>query len=412
MAHQEPSGSKPGTMDLSIDEFIDSLHIPGAFPPDEPKVRKPKKGRSRAQRNAAKKSSKTGSSDSSSISPDTSGSSLSPPSSPMNASETKEVGQTEGSIWYDPEVWPQEKVIEQEARAAKLIGNFESIKATLEYYCAHDLQHHTKWVRILADHILLLAQSKSQDLNHAVAIEMSQRMASGYRQHLEASLLTSESKRKDVDTSAAAIASLRGKRKIRRTDAASWSKGTHPLMISRAMGIRSTIPKLIPIDNDEGNFKLIGPDDFIMALQIPQANREAHLDEFRRLRDDIYKSLRDPSVPYDKLFFLRNAEAQEAETEAETEAEASMAGPSNMIAPIAGPSTMTAPIAGPSMFAPSASVAGPSAAPIFQPAEEVFEQPQVSEDIMMAPEFEMELEDAEVDQLSENINDTGGCAIQ
>ncbi|KAF3231552.1 hypothetical protein TWF192_000998 [Orbilia oligospora] len=196
----------------------------------------------------------------------------------------------ETSDWYSSELWTRQKVKEQEIKASKLIGDFDRIKATLEYYCANDLQLHSKWVRILADHILLLAESRGQYLNIAVAYHVSQLQASKYRQQLEASILESEAKRAyDEEMGKNKKGSMRGKSKIPRTDDASISKGTHPL--SKKGSSRNSIPDdMMPTKGKKGdlNFRLVGPDDFLKTLKMSKATEADYFESFRQLRDDIF----------------------------------------------------------------------------------------------------------------------------
>ncbi|KAF3313103.1 hypothetical protein TWF173_006277 [Orbilia oligospora] len=196
----------------------------------------------------------------------------------------------ETSDWYSSELWTRQKVKEQEIKASKLIGDFDRIKATLEYYCANDLQLHSKWVRILADHILLLAESRGQYLNIAVAYHVSQLQASKYRQQLEASILESEAKRAyDEEMEKNKKGSMRGKSKIPRTDDASISKGTHPL--SKKESGRNSIPDdMMPTKDkkEDLNFRLVGPDDFLKTLKMSKATEADYFESFRQLRDDIF----------------------------------------------------------------------------------------------------------------------------
>ncbi|TGJ69084.1 hypothetical protein EYR41_005151 [Orbilia oligospora] len=212
----------------------------------------------------------------------------------------------ETSDWYSSELWTRQKVEEQEIKASKLIGDFDRIKATLEYYCANDLQLHSKWVRILADHILLLAESRGQYLNIAVAYHVSQLQASKYRQQLEASILESEAKRAyDEEMEKNKKGSMRGKSKIPRTDDASISKGTHPLN-KKGSGRNSIPDDMMPTKDkkEDLNFKLVGPDDFLKTLKMSKATEASYFESFRQLRDDIFHSLRNPGKAYDPLFFI------------------------------------------------------------------------------------------------------------
>ncbi|KAK6354083.1 hypothetical protein TWF730_008501 [Orbilia blumenaviensis] len=230
----------------------------------------------------------------------------SPPTSPIRSPIQAGSESAGASNWYCPEKWPEHKVKEQETRASRLLGDNNRIKATLEYYCAHDLQHHSKWVRILVDHIILFAEARGQELNTAVAYHVSQSRASKYRQKLEASILESETKRAvEEEAGANKKGSLRGKSKIARTDDASISKGTHPL--SKKGSARKSIPaEMMPDDSssDDQNFKLIGPDDFLKTLKLPKQAEEQYFESFRQLRDVIFRSLRAPGTPYDPLFFV------------------------------------------------------------------------------------------------------------
>ncbi|KAF3902352.1 hypothetical protein AA313_de0207311 [Arthrobotrys entomopaga] len=232
-------------------------------------------------------------------------------SSPVSSPGNTKKPQTGESNWYTGETWTQEKVAEQEERAAKLLGDMVQIKATLIYYCANDVQHHDKWVRILAEHITLLAEAKGLELHAAVAYQVSQQQASKYRQQLEVSqlilmsyksaalflmvaiqvsILEAEGKRSISDVEDSGKGSVRGKRKMSRTDPASISKGTHPFS-KKSPGKRRSPRHNYDADNesDGANFKLIGPDDFLDTLKIPK-NGKHHLDSFRRLRDDIFDS--------------------------------------------------------------------------------------------------------------------------
>ncbi|KAF3263105.1 hypothetical protein TWF128_002061 [Orbilia oligospora] len=218
----------------------------------------------------------------------------------------------ETSDWYSSELWTRQKVKEQEIKASKLIGDFDRIKATLEYYCANDLQLHSKWVRILADHILLLAESRGQYLNIAVAYHVSQLQASKYRQQLEASILESEAKRAyDEEMEKNKKGSMRGKSKIPRTDDASISKGTHPLN-KKGSGRNSIPDDMMPTKDkkEDLNFKLVGPDDFLKTLKMSKATEASYFESFRQLRDDIFHSLRNPGKAYDPLFFIRKSDSE------------------------------------------------------------------------------------------------------
>ncbi|KAK6541835.1 hypothetical protein TWF694_007614 [Orbilia ellipsospora] len=214
---------------------------------------------------------------------------LNSPISSPGSTDKRQIGE---SNWYTGETWTQEKVAEQEERAAKLLGDMAHIKATLIYYCANDVQHHDKWVRILAEHITLLAEAKGLELHAAVAYQVSQQQTSKYRQQLEASVLETEAKRSINEVEDSGKGSVRGKRKVARTDPASISKGTHPFN-KKSPGKRRSPRRNYDADNesDGGNFKLIGPDDFLDSLKIPE-NGKRHMDSFRRLRDDIFDSLR------------------------------------------------------------------------------------------------------------------------
>ncbi|KAK6334979.1 hypothetical protein TWF718_010420 [Orbilia javanica] len=229
------------------------------------------------------------------------------PSSSLSSAKKDADHGIETSDWYCPELWSRQKALDQETKASKLIGDFNRIKATLEYYCANDLQYHSKWVRILADHILLVAEAKGQHLNIAVAYHVSQLKASKYRQHLEASLWESECKRAyEEELEKNRQGSLRGKSKVPRTDDASISKGTHPM--SKKGSARNSLPEDMAQEKSkdkEINFKLVGPDDFIKTLKMPKATEVEYVESFRQLRGDIFQSLRSPGKPYDPLFFMR-----------------------------------------------------------------------------------------------------------
>ncbi|KAK6511584.1 hypothetical protein TWF481_000499 [Arthrobotrys musiformis] len=201
------------------------------------------------------------------------------------------------SDWHKSDFWTREKATEQENRARKLIGDLNHIKATLEYYCANDARHHAKWVRILADHILLLSEARGMQVNVDVAYHVAQQRASKYRQHLEASTLESEAKRAyDEDTEKNKKGSLRGKSKIPRTEEASISKGTHP-MNKKGSG-RKSLPLASGDNNgDEINFRLIGANDFLGTLKMSKAKQEEYLPLFVELRDDIWKGIQNPGKP-------------------------------------------------------------------------------------------------------------------
>ncbi|KAJ6259719.1 LOW QUALITY PROTEIN: hypothetical protein Dda_5357 [Drechslerella dactyloides] len=409
----------PGLTEAPMPFFY---HVPGIFPEAEKEApaRKPARTRpkksSRGSKTQAQNTkiadpmpSQTTTPDDSILEADTSTELTSPSSSLIESSATKRLQNGQGSDWYDPEVWPREKVVEQENLAAKLIGDPDSIKATLEYYCAHDLQYHTKWVRILADHILLLAESKNRDLNHAVAYQVSQQKASNYRQQLEASIIASESKRPRKEDSVPK-GSLRGKRKIRRTDKASLSKGTHPLSVPVPVPVRTPLPKLLPKDDDDGNFKLIGPDDFIKTLQIPKKNEAVYLGHFRQLRDDIYQSLRNPKIPYDTLFFLRKIKSQNhgAKGEIPTASPSKIPTARPLKTPTAGSSKTL--IASPSEILD----VGPSQMPMMalDPVPEIPTCAQPEVDQVVACECdEMDVDETQA-LIPETYNENGRCAIQ
>ncbi|EWC44836.1 hypothetical protein DRE_06474 [Drechslerella stenobrocha 248] len=311
--------SKEIPNDLPPEMSAESYRVPGAFPQfdDNNPVRK---GGRTPKSSPTSSSFKTAQSESVKVTPPggrnpgaISPNVLASPIKNLAESPIRDPRRTEGSDWYCPEMWPREKIIEQETRATKLIGDFDNVKVTLEYYCANDIQHHAKWVRILADHILLLAEAKGQQLNIAVAYHVAQQKASKYRQHLEISTIAAESKRPIKEIEGEAGGSQRGRRKIPRTDKASVSKGTHPLS-KKSPKKRASLHNVLPAhSDDEGNFKLIGPDDFIRTLKIPKANEEAYFEAFRRLRDEIYTSLRNSGSPSDALFFLPKFQDTEAD---------------------------------------------------------------------------------------------------
>ncbi|RVD83273.1 uncharacterized protein DFL_007667 [Arthrobotrys flagrans] len=194
----------------------------------------------------------------------------SPPTSPIQSLIQSHIGNNldhdiETSDWYCPELWTRQKAADQEAKASKLIGDLNRIKATLEYYCANNLQYHSKWVRILADHITLLAEARGQKLNIAVAYHVSQLKAFKYRQQLEAYILKSEAKRAyNEEMEKNRQGSLRGKGKVARTDDTSISKITHPM--SKKRSTRNNIPEDVMLEKGkykDVNFKLVGQMTFL-----------------------------------------------------------------------------------------------------------------------------------------------------
>ncbi|KAK6529541.1 hypothetical protein TWF281_008712 [Arthrobotrys megalospora] len=308
-SQSKPSGKK-SSMEVSDEQFLATYKIPGAFPTflDDSPARRLKFGLSATSppKNSLENSSIFTSPLQSELDIDTSMTLSSPPTSPIKSPIRAGSDLVETSDWYCPELWSRNKVVEQENRASKLIGDYNRIKATLEYYCANDLQYHSKWVRILADHILLLAESRGQELNIAVAYHVSQQKASKYRQQLEASILESEAKRVyEEEMEIIGKGSLRGKSKIARTDEASISKGTHPL--SKKASARRSLPKeMMPdaVGSQDVNFKLVGPDDFLKTLKMSKKTEKEYFESFRQLRDDIFQSIRSPGIPYEPLFFV------------------------------------------------------------------------------------------------------------
>ncbi|EPS40666.1 hypothetical protein H072_5457 [Dactylellina haptotyla CBS 200.50] len=229
------------------------------------------------------------------------------PTTPSNPLIEYKIPPGAASNWYSQEGWSKQQTEEQEERAAGLIGDLAQVKATLEYYCANDIQHHGRWVSILAEHITLLAEAKGLYLNAAVAYQVSQQKASKYRQSLETSTIESEAKRPIKQVEGSSSGSMRGKRKMPRIESASISKGTHPFNKKspnkRTSPLKNTLAK--SDEMDEGNFKLVGPDDFLKTLKLPEKSHKDFFILFRQLRDDIFKRMRNNEPIQEPLFFVQ-----------------------------------------------------------------------------------------------------------
>ncbi|KAF3931590.1 hypothetical protein ABW19_dt0209696 [Dactylella cylindrospora] len=212
-------------------------------------------------------------------------SAASPSSEPAedNTEEPEDL-QFEGSDWYSSERWPQKKVDEQENQAASLIGDSARIKATLEFYGANKLQYHTKWASILADHIILLAEAMEVELNAAVALAVSQ-----------SNIISMEQKRSHKFLESLDTSSLRGKRKIPRTDQASISKGTHPMRRKNTNSELSAPVLFLPTglgNSDQRDVKLTRKEDFLETLCLPPERLQKCRPLFQDLQDTVTRRIK------------------------------------------------------------------------------------------------------------------------